>query len=125
MNNIKEELVKELVSFGNYLLSKERTQSVSEQVKQWVTHADLSNWEHTYYPSRYKHGDKVILNFFTSGTISNCKIIKVHFTESKVLYDVEVEMIIKNDIEGDKPYHTRLYNIDSLFVSDYINPTKS
>lgn len=35
----------ELVSFGNYLLSKERDQSItSEFLKDEVNHADIANW---------------------------------------------------------------------------------
>lgn len=38
-------LEKELVSFGNYLLSKQRNYNVSEQCKDAVTDADLANWK--------------------------------------------------------------------------------
>lgn len=34
----------DLVSFGNYLLSQERENMVSEINKREVTHADLENW---------------------------------------------------------------------------------
>lgn len=37
---------KELVDFGNYLLSKEREQTIiNDQVKDKVTDADLANWK--------------------------------------------------------------------------------
>jgi len=36
---------KDLVSFGNYLLSKERNESVDELNKDGVTHADVENWK--------------------------------------------------------------------------------
>lgn len=35
----------ELVSFGNYLLSEERTKNISELNKDKVTHADIENWK--------------------------------------------------------------------------------
>lgn len=35
---------KDLVSFGNYLLSDDRNRLVSEINKQNVTHADYENW---------------------------------------------------------------------------------
>jgi len=35
----------ELVSFGNYLLSEERTKNISEINKDKVTHADIENWK--------------------------------------------------------------------------------
>lgn len=36
---------KEVVSFGNYLLSKEREERISDINKRNVTHADLENWK--------------------------------------------------------------------------------
>ena len=42
MNHSEE---KNIISFGNYLLSKERNDSVSEINKNNVTHADLENWK--------------------------------------------------------------------------------
>lgn len=35
-----------LTSFGNYLLSKEREERISEINKRNVTHADYENWKH-------------------------------------------------------------------------------
>ena len=35
---------KELINFGNYLLSQEREERISEENKRVVTHADLANW---------------------------------------------------------------------------------
>lgn len=37
---------KKLVSFGNYLLSKEREERISEINKRNVTHADFENWKY-------------------------------------------------------------------------------
>ncbi|WNN12390.1 hypothetical protein MA9V2_141 [Chryseobacterium phage MA9V-2] len=34
-----------MVSFGNFVLSKEREDNVSEEVKRSVTDADLANWK--------------------------------------------------------------------------------
>lgn len=36
---------KDLVDFGNYLLSDERNNNVSDINKQNVTHADMENWK--------------------------------------------------------------------------------
>lgn len=66
-------------------------------------------------PFKYKNGDHVRLDFFNAGFVKNCTIIKVHFTDSKVLYDVDVT--IGTDVNG-APNKTRLYNIDSCFVVD-------
>ncbi len=75
-------------------------------------------------PSRFQLGSLVFFDAEVSGQVNNCRIIKVHFTESKVLYDLEVAIVdetapvLKNKRKP-KPkisYTTRLYNIDSAFV---------
>lgn len=44
--NMKTYTTLELVDFGNYLLSKEREETlIHETNKRAVTHADLENWE--------------------------------------------------------------------------------
>lgn len=126
---------KQLVSFGNYLLKKCKVKGYSLDgepvLERMVTDSDISNWKdvksldslssYTSLMSRYAINDKVKLNFFSAGIIDNCRIIKIHFTESKVLYDVEIEMLIPiPPIGGTETteYSTRLYNIDSSFVID-------
>lgn len=64
-------------------------------------------------PSRFQIGDRVQINFGKGGLLSPCNIIKVHFTESKVLYDVDV-LILADDEKSQSS--TRIYNIDSCFV---------
>lgn len=60
-------------------------------------------------PSKYQIGDIVSVNFYRDDIlITKCKIIKVHFTKGKILYDLEVPI---NEYGS-----TRLYNIDSVFV---------
>jgi len=39
-----DEKIKELVDFGNYLLSEERDKLTTEECKKHVTHADLMNF---------------------------------------------------------------------------------
>ncbi|KKN36697.1 hypothetical protein LCGC14_0770850 [marine sediment metagenome] len=36
---------KDIVSFGNYLLSQERMKRISEENKDKVTQADIENWK--------------------------------------------------------------------------------
>lgn len=46
MENYKEFEERVFVEFGNYLLSKERDNTIeNEQLKDKVTDADLKNWE--------------------------------------------------------------------------------
>lgn len=55
-------------------------------------------------PSRFQLGDRVDIEFYGRGSVTNCEVIKVHFTESKVMYDLAI---------GSE----RLYNIDSRLVN--------
>ena len=64
-------------------------------------------------PSKYQIGNKVILDFGKSGKLIGGRIIKVHFTESKVLYDVD--LVIESP-DGKTGGYTRIYNIESDFV---------
>lgn len=66
-------------------------------------------------PSAHQIGDRVNVSFGNQGTINNCKVVKVHFTESKVLYDVE--LYFSNEPERLESWSTRLYNIDSSFIT--------
>jgi hypothetical protein len=124
-----------LVSFGNYLLKQynvmvHSTDGTNQPLFQReVSDADIANWEHenpdledggvpfkahTDYPSRYKIGEKVKVFLMPEGEETfpgiNATIIAVHFTLSKVKYDVEF-----NFAGG---HSTRMYNIDSILVKD-------
>lgn len=61
-------------------------------------------------PSKYQIGDSVNLNFGGESFIVG-KVIKVHFTESKVSYDLEVKVENPNT-----SWFTRLYNVDSALI---------
>jgi hypothetical protein len=69
-------------------------------------------------PSRYQLGDDVVLDFNDAGRVKNGKVIKVHFTESKVLYDVEILSHYQtlSGQYGEEVYRSRLYNVDSCNV---------
>lgn len=72
---------------------------------------------HTNYPSRYAIGEKVTLNFFKGGKIHNCEIASVHFTESKVRYDIYISIRDaepENEITG----LTLIEQVDSICVTD-------
>lgn len=66
--------------------------------------------EHTKFPSRYKIGEAVVLDFLEAGMLNDCEIVCIRFTESKVHYDVAVK--VREDC------WTVLENIDSCFVVD-------
>lgn len=74
-------------------------------------------------PSKFDFGEDVHLYFGWAGRLSNCKIVNIKFSESKVFYDVDVLVSVgrfPQSIEAadpqDKDQHTRIYNIDSAFV---------
>lgn len=125
----------DLVSFGNYLLKTYNVNVHSTDgynaplYTRQVSDADLKNWEgenpqlngggtpfkaHTSYPSRYELGEKVKIFIMPEGEETfpgfTGIITAVHFTQSKVKYDVEIKFY------GD--YSTRIYNLDSILVKD-------
>lgn len=68
-------------------------------------------------------GSMVTVNFGSAGAIGCCTVIRVHFTESKVCYDLQVNMSFTHETAfGEKSYeaHTRIYNIDSAFISKVV-----
>ena len=65
---------------------------------------------HTNYPSRYKIGEMVTLDFHESGKISDCKVDSVSFDEAKVYYNVEIPIISGRSIVIEK--------VDSICVVD-------
>lgn len=124
-----------LVSFGNYLLRRYEVMEYSTDGKneplfvREVSDADLANWEHenpelgeggvpfkahTDYPSRYGIGEKVKVCLLPEGEESfpciPAVVVAVHFTNSKVKYDLELKFY------GE--HATRIYNVDSILVKD-------
>lgn len=98
---------RQLVSFGNYLLKRYGVMVYSNDgrntpiYEREVHDADLSNWKHenpefdnTQYPSKHAIGDLVKVFLMPQGEDSfpgfTGKIIAVHFTNSKVKYDIEL-----------------------------------
>jgi len=68
-------------------------------------------------PSGHQIDDEVNLCFGDTGTLKSCRIIKVHFSESKVLYDVSIPVICEDLENKVHTAYTRLYNVDSAFVT--------
>lgn len=73
--------------------------------------------------SRFKYGDPVVVYFGTAGIIQNCRVIKIHSTDSKVSYDVEVKWKhiesaenYSKGIDKERIITDRLYNLDSAVV---------
>lgn len=83
----------------------------------------IEEWYDEHYeltrllPSGHQLGDKVKVQFGNEGTLNDCRILQVHFTESKVFYDVEVRGDYDPQYDMDKKWHTRLYKIDAVFVT--------
>lgn len=70
-------------------------------------------------PSEHQVDDVVDVSFGSTGFIKECRVIKVHFSDSKVLYDVSVPVVCEN-LEGNtNTSFTRIYNIDSAFVTKH------
>ena len=63
-------------------------------------------------PSEFKHGDKVFIDFYTSGKVTNGIVLKVAFTGSQVFLDIEIEI----DYKDGSYNHVRLHNVNSAFV---------
>lgn len=81
--------------------------------------AILANWgkpnPNQELPSRFQLGNNVNINFYNAGSLTGGKIIKVHFSPGKVMYDLEI--LVKLSPAGDEHnMYTRLYNVDSVFV---------
>lgn len=90
------------------------------KVADYVDGIESSSDNSSKLPSMFQIGDLVTLNFGSAGKVTGADIIKVHFTESKVFYDVMIvldgPLPTVNSDEIGKSLFTRLYNIDSCFV---------
>ena len=64
-------------------------------------------------PSRYQAGDLCKVSYFGQAVFPHCWIHKVHFSNAKVFYDLNVMMSI-----GGKSQSFRLYNVESDFIFD-------
>lgn len=64
-------------------------------------------------PSRYQPGDQCKVEYFQQAVFPHCWVHKVHFSNSKVFYDLNVMM----SVEG-RSQSFRLYNVESDFVLD-------
>ena len=119
---------KQLVSFGNYLLKRYKVMEHSTDgqntplFQRQVCDADLQSWKNAptedwkmKLPSRFQLGDLVSVNFGYF-TISKAYVIKIHFSEGKVLYDLNVCLL---DDNGDTLTTTRIYNVDSAIVEEF------
>src|SRR6185503_7776496 len=110
---------KQLVEFGNFLLKTYGVKVHSTDGKNTplyqreVSHADVSNWrdeerpDELSLPSQFQIGDAVWFRLWSADIVT--EVIAVHFYPEKVKYDLKV--LVKDGTT------TRLYNIDSVFVS--------
>jgi hypothetical protein len=110
-----------LVDFGNFLFKFYGIQVYSTDGtnipihQRMVSDADLRNWQYSeepnelLLPSEYQMGDNVWLKLWSAKIAA--EIHSVHFHLGKVKYDLKVF--------GDNGEVTRLYNVDSAFVSKH------
>lgn len=86
---------------------------------------NLDSIQHaTKLPSGHQIDDHVWLSFGDEGVLRNCTVSKVHFSNSKVMYDIDISgeldiaYAMKKGKDGErKRWHTRIHNVDSAFVS--------
>lgn len=114
---------KQLVEFGNYLLTTYGVQVHSTDGKNQplfqreVTDADFSNWEHIeepnpfQLPSGHQMEDRIWVCLWS--TRFGGQIDGVHFYHGKVKYDVKVF--------GENGDYTKMYNVDSAFISKTVD----
>lgn len=113
----------QLVSFGNFLLSRYNVQVYSTDGKnqpiyqRQVDDADIVNWkfdseipDKIILPSGHQPEDKVWFKCWSANIPA--EIHAVHFYVGKVKYDLQ--------LFGDNGNVTRIYNVDSAFVSKTI-----
>lgn len=73
-----------------------------------------------HLPSRFQITDKVKCNWFNSFVIEEAEVLKVHFSESKVMYDLIVFINVpEQNGEPATQTFTRLYNVDSSLLSPF------
>ncbi len=92
-----------------------------------VSDADIRNWEDEQgvsafrtLPSRFQIGDKVSIRFRPDLVVNEAEILNVKFTESKVLYDIEVFINFDGTENHPAGYTTtRFYNVDSTIVGEF------
>jgi len=66
-------------------------------------------------PAAHQVGDEVILKFGDQ-QITDCKVIKVHFSECCVSYDVEISKPYDPAYGDIGNWFTRVHNVESSFV---------
>ncbi len=67
-------------------------------------------------PSPCQIGDKVQVYFSPNVILETCSVIKVHFTNSSILYDIEVRVSYIGTDGSSNFKCFRLYNLDSGFI---------
>lgn len=125
--------VKQLVSFGNFLLEKMNAQREfnGQTLDRRVTDADLSQWaiawgdpipeenEQDGMAPQYKYGDIVNLSFGSILKYQGAKVIKTHLTDKHIGYDLEFKVPVTQGPNGQTMGEVteRLYNISQIYLS--------
>ena len=119
----------QLVSFGNYLLSRYKVMEYSTDgtntpiFQRQVHDADFCNWKDanpfkeqggTQLPSRFQQGDRAKFVCMpddpeiTTFPSIPCEVLAVHFYPGKVKYDLDLLFV--------EDQRSRIYNVDSVLV---------
>lgn len=112
-----------IVSFGNSLFEAYKIKDENGNCRQ-VSDSDITRWLESsndeegleIYPRQLRSpfgvGDYVRVILPYAGEIQKAKIIKLHFTSSHTMCDLEIE--IK---DSESSLKTRVYNVDCSFLT--------
>ncbi len=106
--------------FTDHLLSGEVTMTIPDVI---AAFEEYKATQSLTLPSRYKHGTEVKHILIDESKVHKTTVIKVHFTESTVTYDIELQCYYPEhetpkpgfEVKGELYYH-RMYNVPSAFL---------
>jgi hypothetical protein len=96
--------------------SAKRSKINMEKLNQILEDMELPGPDSPKLPSHHQLGDYVhlVVSKEPNSVLWSGKVIKVHFSPSKVMYDLEFTVSIDN--ENKKRYTTRIHNVDGALV---------
>lgn len=94
--------------FIKHLIGGEVTISVPDLIRFQSEYEQSKN----KLPSQFQIGDYVSINVGEDFIVRVAQVLNVHFSESKVKYDLSIHMTVDK-----KFYQTRIYNVDSSMLN--------